>query len=80
LPIYNLIEGQFTGELCNFDKSYFNNPLRRDIVSKVFHYFQVYGVKRNKMVLRVGDVRGTGRKPVPQKGRGASRQGNKRAP
>jgi len=32
------------------------------------------------MVLRVGDVAGSGRKPVPQKGRGASRQGNKRAP
>jgi large subunit ribosomal protein L4 len=27
-----------------------------------------------------GDVAGSGKKPFPQKGRGASRQGNKRAP
>ena len=32
------------------------------------------------MVKRVGDVRGSGKKPAPQKGRGAARQGNKRAP
>jgi ribosomal protein L4 len=73
LPVYNLIEGEFTGELCNLDSTYFNNPLRRDIVSKVFHYFQVKGVKLNKYVLRKGDVAGSGKKPFPQKGRGASR-------
>ena len=32
------------------------------------------------MVLGKGDVSGSGKKPVPQKGRGAARQGNKRAP
>jgi hypothetical protein len=40
-------------------------PLRRDIVSKVFHYFNVLGVKRTKMVKRMGDVRGSGKKPFP---------------
>lgn len=65
MPVYNLIEGEFTGELCNLDKTYFNNPLRRDIVSKVFHYFQVKGVKKNKYVLRKGDVAGSGKKPFP---------------
>jgi len=47
--------------------------LRRDIVSKVFHYFTVKGVKKIKMVKRMGDVAGSGKKPVPQKGRGAAR-------
>ena len=80
MPVYNLIDGEYTGEMCNLDSKNFNLPLRRDIVSKVFHYFNVKGVKKTKMVLRKGDVAGSGKKPVPQKGRGAARQGNKRAP
>lgn len=75
-----MLDGEFTGELCTFDQKMFNLPLRRDLVSQAFHYFNVKGKMRTKMVLRVGDVAGSGRKPVPQKGRGASRQGNKRAP
>lgn len=54
--------------------------MRRDIVSKVFHYFNVKGVLKTHVAKAQGDVRGSGRKPVPQKGRGAARQGNKRAP
>ena len=66
--------------MCNLDSKNFNLPLRRDIVAKVFHYFNVKGVKKIKMILGKGDVAGSGKKPVPQKGRGAARQGNKRAP
>ena len=62
------------------DQQYFNNPLRRDIVKNVFHYFHVKGVKRTKVAKTVGDVSGSGKKPAPQKGRGKARQGNKRAP
>lgn len=51
--------------MCNLDSKNFNLPLRRDIVAKVFHYFNVKGVKKNKMVLRKGDVAGAGKKPVP---------------
>ena len=46
----------------------------------MFHYFQVKGVIRQKNAKTKGDVAGSGKKPVPQKGRGAARQGNKRAP
>lgn len=80
LPVYNLIDGEFTGEMCLLDPKNFNNPLRRDIVSKVFHYFNVKGVKLIKTVMGKGDVAGSGKKPAPQKGRGAARIGNKRAP
>ena len=51
-PVYNLLDGEFTGELCTFDQKMFNLPLRRDIVAKSFHYFSVLGKKRTKMVLR----------------------------
>jgi large subunit ribosomal protein L4 len=55
-------------------------PLRRDIIKNVFDYWQDkdrYILKKTK---DFGDVAGSGKKPVPQKGRGRSRQGNKRAP
>ena len=65
LPVYNLIDGEYTGEMCLLDPKNFNNPLRRDIVAKVLHYFNVKGVKKIKMVLGKGDVAGSGKKPVP---------------
>ena len=80
MPVYNLLDGEFTGELCDLDPANFNLPLRRDIVSKVFHYFRVKGVKLTKLVKSQGDVAGSGKKPFPQKGRGKARVGNKRAP
>jgi large subunit ribosomal protein L4 len=54
--------------------------LRRDIIKNVFEYWQ----NKDRYILKkakgFGDVAGSGKKPVPQKGRGAARQGNKRAP
>jgi large subunit ribosomal protein L4 len=55
-------------------------PLRRDIIKNVFDYWNDkdrYILKKTK---DFGDVAGSGKKPFPQKGRGDSRQGNKRAP
>jgi large subunit ribosomal protein L4 len=49
-------------------------------VAKVFHYFNVKGKITTKLVKRVGDVAGSGKKPAPQKGRGMARIGNRRAP
>ena len=54
--------------------------MRRDIVKKVYHYFEMKGKQRIKTAKTKGDVAGSGKKPVHQKGRGAARQGNKRAP
>ena len=66
--------------IVDLDHKYFNHPLRRDIITKVFHYFAVKGVKRIKTAKTVGDVRGSGKKPAPQKSRGVARVGNKRRP
>lgn len=57
----------------DLDHQFFNNPLRRDIVKDVFHYFQVKGKIRSKTAKTVGDVAGSGKKPAPQKGRGKAR-------
>jgi large subunit ribosomal protein L4 len=49
-------------------------------VKNVFDYFldkDRYNLKKTK---DFGDVAGSGKKPYPQKGKSASRQGNKRAP
>ena len=65
LPVYDMIEGDFTGEVCDLDHSHFNNPLRRDRVSKVFHYFNMKGKMRTKLAKTKGDVAGSGKKPAP---------------
>ena len=80
LPVYNFIDGKFTGKFFSLDHDIFNQPLRRDLVARAFHYFSVKGKLRTKVAKTKGDVAGSGKKPAPQKGRGAARQGNKRAP
>ena len=69
-----MIDGEFSGELAgksiNFnpielDSKYFNHALRRDIVSRVFHYFNVLGLKKTHVAKTVGEVSGSGKKPVP---------------
>jgi ribosomal protein L4 len=65
LPVYNLIDGEFSGEIAELDSKYFNQALRRDIVSRVFHYFNTKGIKKTHVAKTVADVQGSGRKPVP---------------
>jgi len=72
--------GEFTDEVINLDPEVFNLPLRRDIIHNVSVYWQKYGKILYNRAKGFGDVRGTGRKPTPQKGQGAARQGNRRAP
>lgn len=55
-------------------------PLRRDILHTCYRYFEFKDRYITKRVKTVGTVAGSGIKPAMQKGRGASRQGNKRAP
>jgi large subunit ribosomal protein L4 len=80
LPVYSFITGNFTRHHFILDHQNFNQPLRRDIVARVFRYFEVKGKIKTKMAKTKGDVAGSGKKPAPQKGRGAARVGNKRAP
>ena len=70
-----MIDGEFSGEIAGkykikpnyieLDKKYFNHALRRDIVSRVFHYFNVKGLKKTHVAKTIGDVSGSGKKPVP---------------
>ena len=49
-------------------------------MKNVFEYFNHQGKTVWKRVKTPGDTAGSGIKPAPQKGRGAARTGNKRAP
>jgi len=49
MPIYDLISGEFSGDVWELDQKNFNQPLRRDIVQNVFHYFRVKGKLRTKV-------------------------------
>ena len=80
MPVYDLISGHFTGEVCgkylgliisnvfmdfiDLEPKFFNNPLRRDLVAKVFYYFTVYGQVKTHRAKTVGDVAGSGKKPA----------------
>jgi large subunit ribosomal protein L4 len=39
--------------------------LRRDIVAKVLHYFNVKGKLKTRVAKTKGDVSGSGKKPAP---------------
>lgn len=80
VPLFDFVSGNFQGNIAHLDQDFFNNPLRRDIVHNVFRYFTMKGRQVFKRTKTQGDVAGSGKKPVAQKGRGASRQGNRRAP
>jgi len=73
MPVFNFINGSFTGEVASLDSKNFNLPLRRDIVHNVNRYFNMKGKRTYKLAKTMGDVAGTGKKPTPQKGSGRSR-------
>jgi len=73
MPIYSFVNGRFANEYVSLDQDLFNQPLRRDIVHNAFEYFNHKGKSIWKRVKTIGDVAGSGIKPFPQKGRGASR-------
>lgn len=80
VPIFKFLSGEFTGLIHTLDPNIYNVPLRRDIIKNVYEYWRMkdrYVLKKTKSL---GEVAGSGKKPAPQKGRGAARQGNKRAP
>ena len=79
MPIFSLVSGEFKNETIRLDPEIFNQPLRRDLIHNVFHYWKNFGKKTYKLCKRSGDVAGSGIKPRPQKGSGRARQGNKRA-
>jgi len=79
VPIFSMVTGEFKNETIKLDPEIFNQPLRRDLIHNVYHYWKNFGKKTYKLCKRSGDVAGSGKKPRPQKGSGNARQGNKRA-
>lgn len=68
VPIFSLISGQFKQETITLDPEVFNQPLRRDIIHNVYHYWKCFGKRTYKLCKRSADVSGSGKKPTPQKG------------
>ena len=65
MPIYNFVNGRFSNEVVTLDQDLFNVPLRRDLVHKVFEYFEHKGKSVWKRAKTIGDVAGSGKKPAP---------------
>ena len=40
VPFYSFVSGRFANEVATLDPENFNQPLRRDLVHKVFEYFE----------------------------------------
>jgi large subunit ribosomal protein L4 len=68
--------GEFT-EPAPLDPTIFGVALRKDIVHEVVRY-QRAKVRQPRKTKRIGEIRGSGKKPRPQKGQGVGQIGNRR--
>ncbi|KAJ1555749.1 hypothetical protein HK405_013691, partial [Cladochytrium tenue] len=62
--------------LAELDRSVFGAPVRKDLLARAIRYEQVWRLAGTESTKTRGLVRGTTKKPFPQKGRGAARQGS----
>ncbi len=60
----------------HLDPLIFNQPIRRDIIHKVYRCALMFHKKTYHWTLKPYDVSGSGRKPWQQKGSGRARLGN----
>lgn len=79
VPVYTL-DRQPTGETYTLGGDIFDVPIRRDILHRVVRWQLAKAQQGTHKTKTRSEVRGGGRKPRPQKGSGASRQGTIRAP
>jgi len=66
-------------QVCHLPESVFGVPIRQDIVQAVIIWQRAKRRQPHK-TKRPGDLRGSNKKPHPQKGQGRARFGYKRAP
>ncbi|KAI8908044.1 ribosomal protein L4 domain-containing protein, partial [Gorgonomyces haynaldii] len=66
--------------LVELNRNVFGQELRQDIVSRVLRYEESWFAQGTESTKALGQVRGSTRKPFPQKGRGKARVGTLRAP
>lgn len=69
--------GAFTDVELAIDPKLFGVAIRKDIVHEVIRY-QRAKARQPKRTKRVGEISGSKKKPLPQKGQGRSQVGNKR--
>lgn len=80
LPIIDLKTQTYTNKNVCLPHDIFNNPIRRDLIHRVFYYNECFNKKSTKTTKNKGTAKGSGIKPFKQKGTGRARQGNKRSP
>jgi large subunit ribosomal protein L4 len=65
--------------LIELDKTVFGESPRSDLLYRALRYEEAWRDQRTESSKALGQVRGTTRKPFPQKGRGRARHGTLRA-
>jgi large subunit ribosomal protein L4 len=60
------------------NKKIFGVALRKDIIHEVVRYHRAKSRQPSGVTKRIGEIRGSKRKPIPQKGQGRSQVGNRR--
>lgn len=79
LPVYKLEDNSFSGMVVKLENLIFNQPIRRDIIHRCNHWALMFDKKTTHRTRTPADVKGSGKKPRPQKGSGRARMGNLRA-
>jgi len=72
--------GEYIGQVIELEKTIFNNPLRRDLIHRVYKYERFKGYFRTHRGKNLSTKSGSGKKPFGQKKTGRARQGQVRAP
>ena len=72
-----LSPGQFTENPAPLDKTIFGVAIRKDIVHEVIR-FQRHKLRQPKKTKRMSEIRGSNKKPRPQKGGGSAQVGHRR--
>lgn len=70
--------GEQTSDLVTLNNRVFGMPLREDILQRVVVWQLAKRRQGTHCVKTLSEVRGSNRKPFPQKGTGRARQGQKR--
>ena len=76
---HNFQSGSLMGILA-LDRTVFGGPIRPDLMSQGLRYEKLWWEQGTESTKNLGQVRGSTRKPFPQKGRGKARVGTLRAP
>lgn len=80
MPIFNFETNTYSGKSVDLPQEIFNQPLRRDLIYRLYHYRSHLNKFRTKRTRNRAMTAGSGHKMRPQKKTGQARMGDKRAP